>query len=213
MTSLEQRAAAILASQRFVVIGTADTDGPWTAAAQYRLVPRGLYVESDRGSRHARAIAASGVASGVVYDSSAALTDADGVQFSFRAAEVDAEAAAVRGVLGARLPRDATARGELEAEVTAVLAVPTKRLYTLDVERAYVFDRDAWRTRGTDARIEVDAAEMWAALAWGCPGTSSPGGVGAATPGLSSALVVTGPKPGADARRHRERRPPPRWLR
>lgn len=165
MPSPEQRAAAILASQRFLVIGTADADGPWTAAAQYRMLPRGLYVESDRESRHARAIAASGVASGVVYDSSAAVTDADGVQLAFRAAEVDADAAAVRNVLAARLPRDAAAATELEGEVAAVLTVPRKRLYTLEVERAYVFDRDAWRTRGTDARIEIDAAQVWAALA------------------------------------------------
>ncbi|WZH37893.1 MAG: pyridoxamine 5'-phosphate oxidase family protein [Microbacterium enclense] len=164
MHSPVQRAAAILAAQRFVVIGTADAEGPWTAAAQYRLLPRGMYVESDRSSRHARAIAASGVASGVVFDSSAALADADGVQLAFCAREVDADAAAVRNVLSTRLPRDAGPAAELDEDVAAVLAVPTKRLYSFEVERAYVFDRDAWRTRGTDARIEIDAAEVWAAL-------------------------------------------------
>ncbi|MCC4248079.1 pyridoxamine 5'-phosphate oxidase family protein [Microbacterium testaceum] len=160
MPSLEQRAAAILRAQRFVVIGTADADGPWTAAAQYRLLPRGLYVESDVSSRHARAIAASGVASGVVFDSSAASADADGVQLAFAAREVDAEAAAIRGVLAARLPRDAG-----DDDPAAVLAVPTKRLYVLEVTRAFVFDRDAWRSRGTDARREIDAAAVWALLA------------------------------------------------
>ncbi|WP_396645680.1 pyridoxamine 5'-phosphate oxidase family protein [Microbacterium sp.] len=160
MPSLEQRAAAILRAQRFVVIGTADADGPWTAAAQYRLLPRGLYVESDVSSRHARAIAASGVASGVVFDSSAAPTDADGVQLAFAAREVDAEAAAIRGVLAARLPRDAG-----DDDPAAVLSVPTKRLYVLEVTRAFVFDRDAWRSRGTDARREIDAAAVWALLA------------------------------------------------
>ncbi|MDQ1123695.1 pyridoxamine 5'-phosphate oxidase family protein [Microbacterium trichothecenolyticum] len=165
MHSAEQRAAAILAAQRFVVIGTADADGPWTAAAQYRLLPGSLYVESDRGSRHARAIAASGVASGVVYDSSASVADADGVQLAFRAREVDADPSAVREVLAVRLPRDAGVGDALEDEVAATLAIPTKRLYVLTVERAFVFDRDAWRTRGTDARIEIDAAEVWAALA------------------------------------------------
>lgn len=164
MRSPEQRAAAILTAQRFVVIGTADAAGPWTAAAQYRLVPRGLYVESDLGSRHARAIAGSGTASGVVYDSSAAVADADGVQLAFSAREVDATKPAVREVLAARLPRDACPADALDAEVAAVLAVPTKRLYTLDVERAYVFDRDAWRSRGTDARQEVDAAAVWRIL-------------------------------------------------
>jgi len=164
MPSPEQRAAAILAAQRFVVIGTADAEGPWTAAAQYRLLPRGLYVESDLGSRHARAIAASGVASGVVHDSSAALADADGVQLAFSAREVDATEPAVRAVLAARLPRDACPAGAIDAEVAAVLAVPTKRLYVFEVERAYVFDRDAWRSRGTDARIEVDPAAVWQAL-------------------------------------------------
>lgn len=163
MTTPEQRAAAILAAQRFVVIGTADADGPWTAAAQYRLLPRGMYVESDHASRHARAIAASGVASGVVYDSSAAVADADGVQLAFSAREVDA--ADVRDVLSARLPRDAVGPPAREAEVAALLAVPRKRLYVLHVERAYVFDRDAWRSRGTDARIEVDAARVWTLLA------------------------------------------------
>jgi hypothetical protein len=160
MPSLEQRAAAILRAQRFVVIGTADADGPWTAAAQYRLLPRGLYVESDVSSRHARAIAASGVASGVVFDSSAAPTDADGVQLAFAAREVDAEAAAIRGVLAARLPRDAG-----DDDPAAVLSVPTERLYVLEVTRAFVFDRDAWRSRGTDARREIDAAAVWALLA------------------------------------------------
>lgn len=161
MSSPEQRASAILAAQRFVVIGTSDADGPWTAAAQYRLLPRGLYVESDLGSRHARAIVGSGVASGVVYDSSAAIVDADGVQLAFSAREVDATESAVRAVLAARLPRDARPAAALEAEVAAVLAVPTKRLYVFDVERAYVFDRDAWRSRGTDARVEVDLAAVW----------------------------------------------------
>ena len=160
MTSPESRAAAILASQHFIVIGTADAEGPWTAAAQYRLLPRGLYVESDVSSRHARAIAASGVASGVVYDSSAAVADADGVQLSLRAREVDAEAAAIRDVLAARLPRDAG-----DDDPAAVLAVATKRLYAFEVVRAFVFDRDAWRTRGTDARLEVDVDEVWALLA------------------------------------------------
>ncbi|MEV8240074.1 pyridoxamine 5'-phosphate oxidase family protein [Microbacterium testaceum] len=164
MSSPEQRAAAILASQRFVVIGTTDADGPWTAAAQYRLLPRGLYVESDRGSRHGRAIATSGVASGVVYDSSSSVADADGVQLSFRAEEVDADAAAVRNVLSARLPRDAGPVAELDDEAAAVLAVPRKRLYVLEAERAYVFDRDAWRSRGTDARLEVDVAAVWGLL-------------------------------------------------
>ena len=154
-----QRAAAILAAQRFVVIGTADADGPWTAAAQYRLLPRGLYVESDVSSRHARAITASGVASGVVFDSGAAPTDADGVQLAFVAREVDAEASAVREVLAARLPRDAG--GD---DPATVLDVPSKRLYVLEVTRAFVFDRDAWRSRGTDARLEIDAAEVWALL-------------------------------------------------
>ncbi|MFV9424084.1 pyridoxamine 5'-phosphate oxidase family protein [Microbacterium sp. S1037] len=165
MSSPEQRAAAILASQRFVVIGTTDADGPWTAAAQYRLLPRGLYVESDRGSRHARAIAVSGMASGVVYDSSAAVADADGVQLAFSARQVDATEPAVRAVLAARLPRDAGPAAELDAEVAAVLAVRTKHLYVLEVERAYVFDRDAWRSRGTDARIEVDVDAVWQVLA------------------------------------------------
>jgi len=160
MTSPEQRAAAILGGQRFVVLGTADADGPWTAAAQYRLLPRGLYVESDVSSRHARAIAASGVASGVVFDSSAAPADADGVQLAFAAREVDAEASAIRDVLGARLPRDAG-----DDDPATVLAAPTKRLYVLAAERAFVFDRDAWRSRGTDARLEVDVAEVWAQLA------------------------------------------------
>ena len=161
MTSPEERAAAILAAQRFVVIGTADAVGPWTAAAQYRLLPGGLYVESDLASRHARAIAASGAASGVVYDSSAGLADADGVQLSFRARQADADPAAVREVLAARLARDAVTAAMLDDEVAAIVATARKRLYVLEVERAYVFDRDAWRTRGTDARLEVDAAAVW----------------------------------------------------
>lgn len=163
MTTPVLRAAAILAEQRFVVIGTADAEGPWTAAAQYRLLPGGLYVESDRGSRHARAIVASGLASGVVYDSAAAAADADGVQLAFAAREVDA--AGARDVLATRLPRDAVGDSELEAEVAALAGVPRKRLYVLDVVRAYVFDRDAWRSRGTDARLEVDAARVWKLLA------------------------------------------------
>jgi len=170
MPSPEQRATAILAAQRFVVIGTADADGPWTAAAQYRLIPRGLYVESDLGSRHARAIATAGRASGVVYDSSAAIVDADGVQLAFRARQTEATEPAVREVLAARLPRDAVAGPALDDEIAAMLAVPSRRLYVLDVEAAYVFDRDAWQTRGTDARLEVDAAAVWAALA--APGSS-----------------------------------------
>lgn len=160
MHSPEQRAAGILAAQRFVVIGTADVEGPWTAAAQYRLLPAGMYIESDRASRHARAIRASGVASGVVYDSSAAIADADGVQLAFRAREQDADASAIRDVLAARLPRDAG-----DDDPAAVLAVPAKRLYVLEVARAFVFDRDAWRTRGTDARLEVDVTEVWSLLA------------------------------------------------
>jgi len=165
MPSPQQRAAAILAAHRYVVLGTADADGPWTAAAQYRLLPRGMYVESDLESRHARAIAASGSASGVVFDSSAALSDADGVQLAFRAREVDADPSAVREVLAARLARDAVTGSALEGEVAAVIAVRRKRLYVLHVERVYVFDRDAWRSRGTDARLEVDAAAVWADLA------------------------------------------------
>ena len=165
MTSPAHRAAAILAAQRFVVIGTADAEGPWTAAAQYRLLPDGLYVESDLASRHARAIAATGVASGVVFDSSAAPADADGVQLSFRGREVDAAAAAVRAVLSARLTRDAVGGSHLDREVAAVVAIPRKRLYVLDVEHVYVFDRDAWRSRGTDARLEVDARAVWSLLA------------------------------------------------
>lgn len=160
MTGPEERAASILAAQRYVVIGTADADGPWTAAAQYRLLARGMYVESGRASRHARAISASGVASGVVYDSSAAIADADGVQLSFRTSEVDADASAISAVLAERLPRDAGT----DEDAAAVLAVPDKRLYVLEVERVFVFDRDAWRTRGTDARLEVDAAAVWARL-------------------------------------------------
>ncbi|GEB47273.1 hypothetical protein [Microbacterium testaceum] len=163
MPSPEQRAAGILAAERFVVIGTADAEGPWTAAAQYRLLPGGLYVESDRESRHARAIVSAGVASGVVYDSSADVSDADGVQFAFRAREVGG--AAVHDVLSARLPRDAVDASGLAAEVAAIAGIPRKRLYVLEVERAYVFDRDAWRSRGTDARIEVDAALVWGLLA------------------------------------------------
>lgn len=163
MTTPVRRAAAILAEQRFVVIGTADVEGPWTAAAQYRLLPRGLYVESDRESRHARAIAASGRASGVVYDSAATVVDADGVQFAFAAREVDATGA--RDILAARLPRDAVGDSEREAEVAALAGVPQKQLYVLDVVRAYVLDCDAWRSRGTDARLEVDAARVWELLA------------------------------------------------
>ncbi|MFJ4159339.1 pyridoxamine 5'-phosphate oxidase family protein [Microbacterium testaceum] len=165
MPSPEQRVTAILAAHRYVVLGTADADGPWTAAAHYRLLPHGMYVESDLESRHARAIAVSGSASGVVFDSSAALSDADGVQLSFRARQADADPAAVREVLAARLARDAVTAAALDDEVAAIVATPRKRLYVFDVERAYVFDRDAWRSRGTDARLEVDVAAVWAGLA------------------------------------------------
>lgn len=170
MTSPERRAAAILAAQRYVVIGTADADGPWTAAAQYRLLPRGLYVESDRESRHARAIAGTGLASGVVYDTSAPVADADGVQLAFTGREVDATG--VRDVLRARLARDSVVEPALDAELAAIVAVPRKRLYVLEVERAFVFDRDAWRSRGTDARLEVDATAVWEMLA-AVPGPAS----------------------------------------
>ncbi|MXS75586.1 hypothetical protein FDM98_13025 [Microbacterium sp. TL13] len=100
------------------------------------------------------------MASGVVFDSTAAPADADGVQLAFAAREVDAEASAIRAVLGARLPRDAG-----DDDPATVLDVPTKRLYVLEAERAFVFDRDAWRSRGTDARLEVDVTEVWAMLA------------------------------------------------
>lgn len=164
MPSPEQRAAAILAAHRYVVLGTADADGPWTAAAHYRLLPHGMYVESDLESRHARAIRASGSASGVVFDATAALSDADGVQLAFRAQEVDADESTVREVLDARLARDATTGSAPEEEVAGIIAVPRKRLYVLHAERAFVFDREAWRSRGTDARLEVDVAAVWASL-------------------------------------------------
>ncbi|MDF2045857.1 hypothetical protein P2P98_06765, partial [Microbacterium sp. Kw_RZR3] len=90
-------------------------------------------------------------------------------QLAFSAREVDATEPDVRAVLAARLPRDASPADALDAEVAAVLAVPTKRLYVLEVEGAYVFDRDAWRSRGTDARLEVDVAAVWGLLGAGRP--------------------------------------------
>ncbi len=156
------RAAAILRANGFIVTGVADEDGPWTAAVHYRLLHEAaLYFESDHRSRHGRAIDASGIASGVIFDSSIQPIDADGVQLRTRARSIEPTAEAVAATLNERLFPPAQPVAEETAEI---LAIEPKRLYRLDIERLYVFDRDAWRRQGTDDRIEVDAAEVWALL-------------------------------------------------
>ncbi|MDI9893079.1 hypothetical protein, partial [Microbacterium sp. IEGM 1404] len=80
--------------------------------------------------------AASGGASGVAFDSTAAPAAADGVQLAFAAREVEAEAPAIRAVLAARRPRDAG-----DDDPATVLDVPTQRRYVLAVEGAIVVDR------------------------------------------------------------------------
>lgn len=176
---LAERAARILLEGRFIAVGTSDPEGPWTAPAQYRLLAgAALYIESDHRSRHARAIAATGIASGAVFDSRALPADADGIQLLLRASEVPATPGDVRRVLGSRIhpPISAADLDRETAEVLAATARSAKRLYHLEVAQIHVFDREAWRAEGTDARIAVDAAEVFAriraALAAGRAATS-----------------------------------------
>ncbi|MGA1828970.1 pyridoxamine 5'-phosphate oxidase family protein [Microbacterium sp.] len=157
-----ERAARILLDGRFITMSTADTEGPWAAPAQYRLLDGGrLYIESNHHSRHARAIVATGIASGAIFDSSAQPVDADGIQLLLLASEVAATPGEVRDVLTSRI-HPPISSGDVEAEVAAVLAVADKRLYLLEVAEIHVFDREAWRTAGTDARGEVDAGQVFA---------------------------------------------------
>ena len=127
----EARAAGILTANRFIVLGSSDADGPWTAPVQYRLRADGaLTFESHASSRHGLAIAAGLAAgratvAGAIFDSSVAPHDADGLQ----------------------LVADADDGGPLGDE--------GKRLFVLRVRRLWVFDPDAWRTLGRDRRIEL----------------------------------------------------------
>lgn len=158
---LAARAAAILRRIAYVAIATVDAEGAWVAPVHHRLLRGGsLYFESDHSSRHSRAIAASGRVAATVFDSGAAPADADGVQFEGAARVVPADRDAVLAVLGRRRAPLADAA----AEADGILALPRKRLHVVDLERVYVFDRDAWRATGTDARLEVDLTEAIAAL-------------------------------------------------
>lgn len=127
----EARAAGILAANRFIVVGTSDADGPWTAPVQYRVRADGaLTFESHAASRHGLAIAAGlatgrAAVAGAIFDSSVSPFDADGLQLS------------------------------ADAEDGGALDAAGKRLYVLHVRRLWVFDPDAWRTLGRDRRIAL----------------------------------------------------------
>lgn len=146
----EARAADILRRQRYLVLGTVDADGPWTAALQYRLLRGGaMYVETHTETRHSRAVLDDPRVSAAIIDTDA---EADGVQL----------AATARIVAAAHV--DAVLARQLSSTPPYDLATPGKHLIELTVTALYVFDHAAWARTRLDARLAVDPAAVFALL-------------------------------------------------
>lgn len=164
MTNLRppmDRALDVLKSNKFFVLGTADAQGPWTAAVAFTpFSPADLYFMSQRSSRHAQAIGTGGQVSGVIYDSRAKPEDVESIQFSGWAEEMKKDLQLARKIL----KRSAELTGSVQMsadEEESFLSGEDLGIYLIRVEKTFVLDQQAWQEKGVDARQEVDTKELF----------------------------------------------------
>ncbi len=149
------RARAVLAANRYLVLATQDANGPWAAALAYTLIDGSFYFFSERASRHGAALLSGGPVAGVIYNSQCAVDEAESIQFSGHGvlAHERGSIAAVLAASGA-IPTDAQIADEFSKTKTALFRVtPTK---------VFVLDQTLYSTESVDGREPVVVSELFA---------------------------------------------------
>lgn len=150
------RAAAVLRTQPCLVLSTIDADGPWAAMLAFApRKPRALYFLSRMWARHSRAVAADPRVAGVVYSAPDVSGLGESVQFEGTVTVVRMNSD--EGHEGWRLLAPRTGVDLASQPEPAV----DQQLYRIDVAAAFVLDKEAWATRGVDARQEVAVEEVF----------------------------------------------------
>lgn len=158
-----ERAVGVLTANRYFVLSTSASDGPWAAALAYTLrAPNLLYFVSSASSRHAQDIGRASSIAGVIFDSTARTEDVESIQFSGNCVEVHDHVDEIRAVLGSSARRSGGQPPE-EDEVASLAKGGEKRMYRVEVQRGFVLDQLAWLERGLDAREEFDVIRAFSA--------------------------------------------------
>lgn len=155
MQTPEDRAIRVIQNNKYMVLATADSDGPWAAALAFVIVGRSeLAFISQRSSRHGSAIGKSSAVGGVIFDSQAEAADVESVQFSGTCVDVGDDEDAIRRVLAAGGACDGSAVSY--EEVKKIQSDPEKGVYVTTLQELYVLDQAAWQKQQIDARETVD---------------------------------------------------------
>ena len=150
----EQRAAELVAANKYLTLATADTDGrPWASPVYF--TPDGhtrFYWASSPDARHSRNIAVNPAVSLVIFDSTAGFGAAEAVYLTARADLVpDAELAECAPLFASRYQ-------ELREYTADELRAPADlRLYRATVTEAWTLVRggDPESLTGIDARLRI----------------------------------------------------------
>lgn len=159
MENRDARAIKVLTEARWVVLGTVDADGPWTAAVAHTYVPNtGFYTISAIDSRHGKAIARNGVVSGVLCDSAIDPAEVESIQFVGHAVQISDDVAELQRLISLAHPE--LTPDKVKEDAMKIASDPGKALYYVAFKEMYVLDQEGWKATGIDSRLEVDTASV-----------------------------------------------------
>lgn len=161
-----QRAARIVANNRFLTLACADNEGPWAAPINYVIGPgQRLIFYSARESRHSKAIEHDAAIAGAIFDSRASSDDVDGLQFAGRceiASGATLELAHERYFetnFDSAEDRDWWFR-----PVEAFSSGGVSAFFQIDLSDVWVIDFESVETNRIDRRLDVNLSDLWGHL-------------------------------------------------
>lgn len=164
MASPSNRAANIIATNRFLTLATADADGPWAAPINYVIGPgHNLHFYSAQKSRHSLAIGDATDVAAAIFNSQASSSDVDGLQ-------LQAHCSLLRGddladVYEHYFRVNFAAPEEREWWIRPISAFDVGGMwafYRLEIQNLWVIDFESMERERLDSRVDVDLAAMWA---------------------------------------------------
>jgi nitroimidazol reductase NimA-like FMN-containing flavoprotein (pyridoxamine 5'-phosphate oxidase superfamily) len=152
----QARAVRVVVSNRYGVLGTVDSDGPWVAALAVFPTESGrLMFMSPAASRHAMAILADPRVSLVMFDSHLTGAEVESLQISGNVEVLNLTIASAMEFARAVKPRLGVASMAKEA-AEMVKNRSDYAIFRLTITDSYVLDQAAYRKNGFDARQPVD---------------------------------------------------------
>jgi hypothetical protein len=155
--SPEERALKIISNNRYLVLATCDSDGPWAAPLAFVWLPDGGF--TFYSAMQARHVCPRGtVVAGAIFDSTASSDEADGVQFSASMDEVPvSELVDVMDAYFEGSFPDPDVRARWVRDPADFQGDAPQRFYRLTVHATYVYDEESPRI---DQRVEANYSEV-----------------------------------------------------